>query len=293
MRFGISLPAFGPFGDVRYLAQSAAAAEAAGWDGFFIWDHIIFDPTFNPIADVWVGLAAIAMHTQRIRLGALVTPLARRRPWQVARESVSVDLLSNGRLIFGAGLGEPPQWDFGFFGEETDNKIRAEKLDEGLEILAGLWSGELFSYSGKHYQLAPMRFEPKPLQQPRIPIWIGGNWDKLKPKQRAARYDGYMPLKWGEVLTIDEWQGIKATLDRYRQQFGNQEKPFTLVHSGETPGDDLDAAAEIVRPYVDFGIDWWIEGIHPRRWGANVEEPISPESIERMNERIRQGPPKL
>src|SRR5690554_2970568 len=100
MQFGISLPAFGAFGDPRYLAQSAAASEAAGWDGCFIWDHVIFDPTFNPMADPWIGLAAIAMQTQRIRLGIMVTPLARRRPWKVARESVSVDLLSNGRLIF-------------------------------------------------------------------------------------------------------------------------------------------------------------------------------------------------
>src|SRR5215213_9146168 len=178
MQFGLSLPAFGPFANPRYLAQSAAAAESAGWDGFFIWDSIIADPTFNPMADPWVALAAVAMQTSRLRIGALVTPLARRRPWKVARETVSLDLLSQGRLIFGAGLGDPVQWEYGFFGEETDNKMRAEKLDEGLAILTGLWSGELFGYAGKQYQLQPMRFEPKPLQQPRIPIWVGGTWDK-------------------------------------------------------------------------------------------------------------------
>ncbi len=293
MQFGVSMPAFGAFGDPRYLGQSAAVAEAAGWDGFFIWDHVIFDPTFNAMVDPWVGLAAIAMQTQRIRIGALVTPLARRRPWQVARQTVSVDLLSQGRLIFGAGLGDPVQWDFGFFGEVTDAKVRAQKLDEGLEILKGLWSGELFSYTGKHYQLQSMRFEPKPLQQPHIPIWIGGNWDKLKPKVRAARYDGYVPLKWGASLTLEDWQSIRDTLDHYRHQLGNQDKPFALIHSGETPGDDLATAAEMAQPYADFGIDWWIEGVSPWRWGASWEEPITAQSIEQMNERIRQGPPIL
>jgi alkanesulfonate monooxygenase SsuD/methylene tetrahydromethanopterin reductase-like flavin-dependent oxidoreductase (luciferase family) len=293
MQFGLSLPAFGPFGDVRYLVKTAVTAEAAGWDGFFIWDHILSDPTFHPMADQWVALAAIASQTQRIRMGVLVTMLARRRPWVVARETVSVDLLSEGRLIFGAGLGAAMEWDFGAFGEETDDRVRAEKLDEGLEILSGLWSGEIFSHTGKHYQLAPMRFLPKPLQQPRIPIWVGGTWNKLKPKIRAARYDGYMPLKWGQTLTIEDWQGMTATIDKYRRQFGNQDKPFTLVHSGDSPGDDPAAAAELVRPYADFGIDWWIEGVSPWRWDIHYKGPITPEMTERMNERIRQGPPRL
>ena len=293
MQFGISLPGFGAFGDVRYLVQTAVAAEAAGWDGFFLWDHIIFDPTFHPMVDPWIALAAIALHTKRMRIGALVTPVARRRPWKLARETVDIDLLSDGRLIFGAGLGEPAKWDFGFFGEEEDDKVRAEKLDEGLEILSGLWSGELFSYTGKHYQLAPMRFEPKPLQQPRIPIWIGGNWDKRKPKLRAARYDGYFPLKWLSMVTLDEWQEIKTTLDRYRQQFQRSDKPFALIQGGQTPGDNPVAAAEIARPYADFGIDWWIESVDPWRWGASGEEAFSAESVHLMEERIHQGPPQL
>jgi alkanesulfonate monooxygenase SsuD/methylene tetrahydromethanopterin reductase-like flavin-dependent oxidoreductase (luciferase family) len=233
------------------------------------------------------------MQTSRLRLGALVTPLARRRPWKVARETVSVDLLSQGRLIFGAGLGDPVQWDFGWFGEEEDAKVRAEKLDEGLAILQGLWSGELFDYAGKHYQLDQVRFEPTPLQQPRIPIWIGGGWDKSRPKMRAARYDGYIPLKWGAPLTIEEWQGIKRTLDQQRKQAGTENRPFALIHSGETPGDDPAQAAATVQPYIDFGIDWWIESINPWRWGASIEEPIKVENIDRMVERIYQGPPVM
>ena len=288
MLFGISLPPFGKFGDVRNLARLAATVEQAGWDGLFIWDHVMFDPTFHPIANPWVALAAIALHTSRLRLGAMVTPLARRRPWQVARETVSVDLLSEGRLIFGAGLGEPAQWDFGFFHEEQDARQRAEKLDEALDILTGLWQGEMFSYRGRHYQLEPVRFQPTPLQKPRIPIWIGGGWDKIRPQRRAARYDGYIPLKFGGVLTLPEWETIKGHIAAHRDPAA----PFDLVHSGNSPGDDRAAAADMAAAYAAQGITWWLENVDPWRWGFSWEEPIRPEAIELMEERIRQGPPR-
>ena len=288
MFFGISLPPFGKFGDVRHLARLAAMVEDAGWDGLFIWDHVIFDPTFHPIADPWVALAAIALHTSRLRIGAMVTPLARRRPWKVAREAVSVDLLSEGRLIFGAGLGDPVQWDFGFFGEEQDARRRAQKLDEALDVISGLWTGELFGYQGQHYQLEPMRFEPTPLQQPRIPIWIGGGWNKARPQQRAARFDGYIPLKFGSNLALSEWEGIKHTIARYR----DTDQPFDLVHSGSTPGDDRPTAAATARAYETIGITWWLESVDPWRWGHSWEEPIPPLAYEQMETRIQQGPPQ-
>ena len=125
MHFGISIPAFADFSDPRVLAELAHDAETAGWDGFFLWDAMFFDPTFHPMADPWVALAAVAMSTQRMRIGPMITPLARRRPWKLARETVSVDVLSNGRLTLGVGLGDPAQWEFGFFDEVTDPKIRA------------------------------------------------------------------------------------------------------------------------------------------------------------------------
>ena len=180
MQYGINLPPFGDFGDPRALAELAHEAEQAGWDGFFIWDHIIFDPSFHPMVDPCVGLAAVALSTSRIRIGTMLTPLPRRRPWKLARETVSLDRLSNGRLILGVGIGDPVQWDYGFFGEETDARVRAQHLDEGLDIVAGLWSGERFSYQGQHYQLQEMIFLPKPVQ-PRIPIWVGGNWPNKPP----------------------------------------------------------------------------------------------------------------
>lgn len=289
MHFGVSIPPFGKFGDVRHLGQLAKSAEQAGWDGFFIWDHIFFDPTFHPMADVSVALAVIAMHTSHIKIGAMVTPLARRRPWKLARETVSIDLLSNGRLIVGAGLGDPVQWDFGFFHEEASARVRAEKLDESLDILTGLWQGEMFNYQGKHYQIEPVRFQPVPIQQPRIPIWIGGGWDKIKPQERAARYDGYIPLKFGDELTLAEWEAIKQTILEQRGSLDG----FNLVHSGQTAGENSDTDILRVKACAEIGISWWMESVDPWRWGDSWEEPMTDEATRQMEIRIQQGPPKI
>jgi alkanesulfonate monooxygenase SsuD/methylene tetrahydromethanopterin reductase-like flavin-dependent oxidoreductase (luciferase family) len=162
MRYGINLPPFGDFSVVGALVELAREAEAAGWDGFFLWDHVIFDPSWHPIADPWIALTAVALSTQRLRFGTMVTPLARRRPWQLARQTATLDRLSGGRLILGVGLGDPVQWDFGFFGEEVDARLRAQRLDEGLEIVTGLWRGEPFAYLGEQYRLEEVRFLPTP-----------------------------------------------------------------------------------------------------------------------------------
>jgi alkanesulfonate monooxygenase SsuD/methylene tetrahydromethanopterin reductase-like flavin-dependent oxidoreductase (luciferase family) len=288
MKYGVGVPPFSDYADARYLARMAREAEDAGWDGFFIWDHIFFDPSFHPMADPWVALAAIAMNTQRIRIGTVVTPLARRRPWKLARETVSVDRLSDGRLTLGVGLGDPVQWDFGFFGEERDNKVRAKKLDEGLDILTGLWSGERFSYTGEHYQMEEVLFLPRPAQTPRIPVWVGGGWDKHAPMRRAARWEGYVPLKMSSTLTPEEWRDIMG----YIRQHRTSDAPFDFVHSGATPGDDPAKAAEIVQPYIEVGVTWWTESVDPWRFGLHWEAQIPSESIRQMDERIRQGPPR-
>jgi alkanesulfonate monooxygenase SsuD/methylene tetrahydromethanopterin reductase-like flavin-dependent oxidoreductase (luciferase family) len=149
MQYGIYLPNFGNEIFPRLLADMASEAKDAGWDGFFLWDHILYSKTQKlRMVDPWIALAAMAMKTERIRLGTSVTPLPRRRPWKLARETVSLDHLSNGRLILSVGLGEPGDAEFGQFGEETDIKVRAAKLDEGLDVLAGLWRGKSFSYQG-------------------------------------------------------------------------------------------------------------------------------------------------
>lgn len=284
MKFGVTLPAFDALSDIHRLVQLAVDAEAAGWDGFFLWDHVVNNAYH--MLDPYIAIAAIAAHTQQIKLGVMVTAVARRRPWKLAREMVTLDHLSNGRLIFGAALGSPE--DYGIFGEDEDNRTRAQKLDEGLDILTGLWTGETFSYHGTHYQLDPVQFLPKPQQQPRIPVWIGGGWDKLNPLKRAVKYDGYFPLKFGDNLSIDEWQGIREDINQHR----TSDTPFDLIHGGYLP-DEPDAAAEMVAPYAEFGIDWWIENIEPFRYGLGWDKPIPLNMIEDMEMRIRRGAPKI
>ena len=289
MRFGITLPAFADFSDPRRLAELAREAESVGWDGLFLWDAVFFDPTFHPIADPWVSLAAVAMSTERMRIGTMVTPLARRRPWKLARETVSVDRLSNGRLILGVGLGDPVQWDFGFFDEVTDPKTRARRLDEGLDVLTGLWSGQPFSYQGEQYDVKEVIFRPPPVQTPRIPIWVGGWWPNKPPLRRAARWDGVCPAKWGGTITPEEWRELLA----YIQEHRTAATPFDAAHSGATPGDDLKQAAELVAPYAEAGITWWLEPVDPWRFGWSFEEPWNPKATDQIRERILQGPPQI
>lgn len=289
MYFGINVPAFADFSDPSVLADLAYDAETSGWDGFFIWDAMFFDPTFHPIADPWVALATVALRTKTIKIGTMVTPIARRRPWKLARETVSVDRLSNGRLILGIGLGDPVQWEFGFFDEVTDSKTRAQKLDEGLDVLTGLWTGEAFHYEGIQYKVKEVIFRPTPVQVPRIPIWVGGWWPHKAPLRRAARWDGVCPIKGDGSITPEEWRELIAYVQAHR----TSNTPFDKVHSAPTPGDNPTQAAEMIAPYVDAGVTWWIEPVDPWRFGWSFEVPWAPEATVLMRERVRQGPPRL
>src|SRR5437763_10779934 len=187
MQYGITLPTSL---DARTLAELAHEAEEVGWDGFFYWDVIFGN-------DPWVALTAVAMRTERIRMGTMLTPISRRRPWKLAGETVTLDHLANGRLILPVGLGAP-ETGFDKVGEETDRKVRAKMLDEGLDVLTGLWSGQPFSYSGEHYHIQDVTFSPTPLQSPRIPIWVVGAWPRMKPMRRVLRYDGVLPMKMND-----------------------------------------------------------------------------------------------
>jgi len=174
---------------------------------------------------------------KKIRIGTTVTPIARRRPWKLARETVSIDHLSEGRLILTVGLGTPAEAEFETFGEESNQQIRAKKLDEGLDILLGLWSGESFSYKGEYYQLEDVRFLPKPIQSPRIPIWVGGGWPRKKPFIRAARYDGVFPLRAGYrgKLQPNDYQDIVNFITSHR----TASEPFDVVLMDELPLNEL------------------------------------------------------
>jgi len=250
MKYGLSIPQLEDFADSRRLAELAIVAERVGWDGFFIWDHILFDDLNRRVIDPWVAMAAIAVSTSKIRIGPMVTPVARRRPWKLAREALSIDHLSNGRLILGVGLGAPPEWEFGSFGEETDAKLRARKMDEGLEIFSGLLGGEMFSYQGEFYNINEMRFLPKPVQSPHIPIWVGGTWPNKKPLLRAVKYDGYFPDVLQHPMTADDWISVMDLVESQR----GKDAAFDLVQYGVTPGDDPAAAAAQLAPFEAAGV---------------------------------------
>ncbi len=273
MKFGLDIPTTDAFADPRALARLAAEAEAAGWDGFFIWDVLLNE---KPVLDPWIALTAITLHTSRIKIGLIVTPLPRHRPWLVARRLANLDQLSGGRVICTVGLGHREE-DFTAFAEESDPLVRARKLDEGLEILAGLWTGEPCSFTGEHYVLDEVTLQPTPLQSPRIPLWVVGGWPRRAPFRRAARWDGvclkaihhetYKPLTLHEFRACLAYVRAQRTLDT----------PFDVVMSGETPS-DRQQGSEIVRPFAEAGATWWIEG----GYGFTFEE---------FRTRIRSGPP--
>ena len=170
MKFGLSLPNHGDYGEIDRIIELALLAEEAGWDGFFLWDHIARGKA--PQIDPWIAMSAIASRTEHLRLGILITPLARRRPWKVAREIVTLDHLSKGRMVLGVGLGDFIGKEFQNFGEVVDPRTRGEMLDEGLEIINGLQSGEEFTFNGAYYKIEKTVFNPKPIQKPRLPIWL-------------------------------------------------------------------------------------------------------------------------
>lgn len=241
MKYGFVLPR----GDARTAADFAQAAEKAGWDGFFVWE-----PVWG--VDAWVCLTAAAMRTQRIRLGTMITPLSRMRPWKLASETATLDNLSGGRLILSVGLGAI---DTGFdeFGEVTDRRTRAALLDEGLQVLTGLWAGQPFNFQGEHYQITETGFQPPPppQQQPRIPIWVVGAWPREKSMRRALRYDGLLPNVMGEDGKVRLQPATPAEIQEmcaYIQANRRATSPYDIIVEGETPGNDPES--EIGRAHV-------------------------------------------
>ena len=186
MRYGICLANFGTYGDPRNVLAIAEEAEAAGWEALLVWDHLSF-VWGPPAADPWVTLAAVAARTERLILGTNLTPLPRRRPHVLAHQVATLDVLSGGRTVFAAGIGGVES-EFAAFGEPVDARLRAEMLDEGLDVLRGLWSGEQVTHRGTHYVVDGVELKPRPVQE-RIPIWIGGN--SPPALRRAARFDGW------------------------------------------------------------------------------------------------------
>jgi len=278
MKFGFVLP----WGDARTAADLAATAEASGWDGFFVWE-----PVWG--VDAWVALTAAAVSTERIRLGTLLTPLPRRRPWELAGQVSTLDNLAGGRVILSVGLGAVHEGWLAFEGD-PGRRVRAELLDEGLDVLCGLWQGQPFEYSGRHYRVRPTDFmpPPPPVQQPRVPIWVVGGWPAPKSMRRAARFDGWLPNlvtrpdQPAEMTPEVLEQGL-SWIRVLRAAEGLPLEGYDVVTEGVTPADDSAAARAQVAPWAEAGATWWIEG----DW--SVERDQVREYAQR---RLEAGPPR-
>jgi alkanesulfonate monooxygenase SsuD/methylene tetrahydromethanopterin reductase-like flavin-dependent oxidoreductase (luciferase family) len=277
----IGVPNVGSFGDPSLLVDLAVAAEEHGWDGFFVWDHQLYwDPQWA-VADPVVVISAVAARTARVRIGILVNVLARRRAGKAAREAVTLDRLSAGRLVFGAGLGSRAE-EFTAFGEPGDARDRAARLDESLDLVDALWRGEPVNFHGAHLEATDVTMLPRPVQQPRIPVWCGGRWPNKAPFRRAARWDGVMPTHagygLGQTMPPDD---LRAVL-RYTREHRTAAGPFDVALEGRTDGTAADRGGQHVVPYAEAGVTWWIEALG--WWRGTPQDALT---------RIRQGPPLL
>ena len=242
-RRGLYLAPFDELADPHVMTDLAARAEARGWDAIFLWDRIHYPPENRPVADVWVMLSAIALATQSIRLGPMVTPLPRRRIQKVARETVTLDRLSRGRLTMGVGLGNVD--DFEPFGEEVDPRARARLLDRGLERLTEYWDEE---------------FQPPPVQHPRIPIWVAANWPHRQPVRRALRWDGLFPI---DLPGPDE---LARLAEETRQERAGKIDPFDLIVEIPPTADP--------GPWVAAGATWVLTAFEPQPGEDEIREVI-------------------
>lgn len=266
----MSIPNFGDYSNPAVVVDLATTAEEAGWDGFFVWDHIVVSDGM-PVADPWVMLGAIARSTHRLDIGPMVTPLPRRRPWVLARQATTVDHLSDGRLTLGVGIGFPPKEEFGTFGEPTDERARADMLEEALKVLAGMWSGQPFAFNGEHYTVAETQFEPRPVRSPSIPIWVAGGYGVRRPLRRASRHDGYFPVKWD--MTDWEPEQVVELREQIAHERGSVES-FQIVIGGS-----VEAGRGFRDEYSEAGATWYLAG---------PSQGSSPQDVRRN---LEAGPP--
>jgi alkanesulfonate monooxygenase SsuD/methylene tetrahydromethanopterin reductase-like flavin-dependent oxidoreductase (luciferase family) len=250
VRSALWIPAFDELADPAVVARLAAEAEEHGWHGFFLWDQLSWPDPVQRVADPWITLAAIATATERLRLGPMVTPLARRRPVKLARETTTLDRLSGGRLTLGVGLGSDRYArEFSRTGEETDDRVRGAMLDEALEILAAAWSGEPVHHRGTHYTVDGIRFLPRPVQRPGVPVWAAGYAGNARPLRRAARHDGYFPI---DLAHPDQLAEIVATIADLRGDAGGPYDVAVALAAGTDPA-----------KYAEAGATWWMPDFEP------------------------------
>jgi alkanesulfonate monooxygenase SsuD/methylene tetrahydromethanopterin reductase-like flavin-dependent oxidoreductase (luciferase family) len=287
MRYLAEVPNIGDFARPAVFAGVASRAEEAGWDGLLVWDHVVGEKDLRwEIADSWVLLTAAALATSRIRLGTAITPVPRRRPSKLAREVTTLDRLTGGRMILGAGLGAPVADEYGSFGDTADMRVLAARLDEGLEALDLLWSGEPVTYRGSHVTIDNVTFLPTPVQRPRVPVWVGGIWPNKAPMRRAARWDGAIPatadFATGRTPDVREAADLIRFLRACRAENGLPDRPFDIALGGQSPAGP--AGRDLAGPLADVGVTCWVERMP---WGDDLgrAEPVL--------RRIEQGPPRI
>ena len=250
VRSGLWLPLFDDLADPVVAAGLAAEAEEAGWHGVFVWDHLRWRAPVRNVADPWITLAAIAAATDRVRLGPMVTPLARRRPAKVARETATLDRLSCGRLVLGVGLGNDQSGsELSKTGEQLDDRTRAAMLDESLDILTAAWSGETVHHHGEHHTVAGIQFLPRPVQQPGVPVWVGAFPGSVRPLRRAARHDGFVPVNLDHPDQLAEMVAVIADLR------GETTAPYDVAVGLPLGTDPM--------PYAEAGATWWMPDLAP------------------------------
>ncbi|HEY0238408.1 MAG TPA: LLM class flavin-dependent oxidoreductase [Friedmanniella sp.] len=265
---GLFVPPFDVLADPRVVADLAVDAEAAGWDGFFLWDHVLFADPVRAIADPWICCAAVAARTSRLVFGPMVTPLSRRRPQVLARQAASLDLLSNGRLVLGFGLGDDGEVrELSRFGEVTDPRTRAAMLDEGLDLLAGLLSGARVDHEGTHFTARDVELLPAATRPGGIGVWIAGRWPNRAPMRRAARWDGLFVIG---TEAPDDVRAAREAVAALRAEAGRTES-FELVVRIQ-PGDE-------VAPWADAGATWVLTQVGP--YGLDLDA---------VREVVRAGP---
>jgi alkanesulfonate monooxygenase SsuD/methylene tetrahydromethanopterin reductase-like flavin-dependent oxidoreductase (luciferase family) len=251
IRAGLWLPLFDELSDPMAVARIAAEAEDAGWDGVFVWDHTNWRSPVNAVADPWITLAAIASATERVAIGPMVTPLARRRPVQLARETATLDLLCGGRLVLGVGLGSDRfGGEYSRTGEAADDRIRAAMLDEALTVLTAAWSGEPVRHTGTHYRVDDIAFRPRPVRGT-VPVWVAAMPGSLRPLRRAARHDGFFPVN---LTSADQLAEAMETVRAHRT---DPDAAFDVAVSLASDADPI--------PYADAGATWWFTEFDPER----------------------------
>jgi alkanesulfonate monooxygenase SsuD/methylene tetrahydromethanopterin reductase-like flavin-dependent oxidoreductase (luciferase family) len=262
MRFAIEFAGAGAAAYAGVLADLAMIAEDSGWEGVFLEDYIVHHKRPDmPTCDPWIALAAMAGKTRSVTLGTEVTPLPRRRPWKLAREVATLDHLSGGRMVLGVGLGDVNDPGFAGTGESTETSLRSQLVDESLAVIDQLWKGGPVSFSGRHFHVEGLTFLPRPLQKPRVPIWIGGGWPNPGVIRRALRWDGI--CAYIETGSFEKWEDhspifvrqVKEMVERAR---GTSEG-FDIVTGGRQRADDWEADRAIISALAEAGATWWVE----------------------------------